>query len=46
MTKKWMIAIPVFAILAWAAGTQQDTKTVISSATKARPTALVYPARA
>ena len=28
MTKKWVIAIPVFAILAWAAGTQQDAKTV------------------
>ena len=35
MTKKWVIAIPVCAILAWAAGTQQDAKTVISSATKA-----------
>jgi glyoxylase-like metal-dependent hydrolase (beta-lactamase superfamily II) len=30
-----MIATPVFAILAWAAGTQQDAKTVISAATKA-----------
>jgi len=35
MTKNWVIAIPVFAILAWAAGTQQDAKTVISAATKA-----------
>ena len=35
MTKKWMLAIPAFAILAWAAGTQQDAKTVISGATKA-----------
>jgi glyoxylase-like metal-dependent hydrolase (beta-lactamase superfamily II) len=30
-----MVAIPLFAILAWAAGTPQDAKTVISSATKA-----------
>ena len=35
MNRKWMVAIPLFAILAWAAGTQQDAKTVISSATKA-----------
>jgi len=35
MNRKWIIAVPLFAILAWAAGTEQDAKTVISSATKA-----------
>ena len=35
MIKKWMVAVPLVAILAWAAGTQQDAKTVISSATAA-----------
>ena len=35
MNRKWMVTIPLFAILAWAAGTQQDAKTVIGSATKA-----------
>src|SRR5882724_8484769 len=35
MNRKWMVAIPLFAILAWAAGTEQDAKTVIGSATKA-----------
>ena len=35
MNRKWIVAVPLFAILAWAAGTQQDAKTVINSATKA-----------
>jgi glyoxylase-like metal-dependent hydrolase (beta-lactamase superfamily II) len=35
MTRKWMAVVPFFATLAWAAGTGQDAKTVISSATKA-----------
>ena len=35
MNRKWMLAVPLFAILAWAAGTEQDAKTVISGATKA-----------
>ena len=35
MIRKWMVAVPLFAILAWAAGTGQDAKTVISSATTA-----------
>ena len=35
MIRKWMVAVPFLAILAWAAGTQQDAKTVISSATTA-----------
>src|ERR1700681_2502802 len=33
--QKWIAVVPFFAILAWAAGTGQDAKTVISSATKA-----------
>jgi glyoxylase-like metal-dependent hydrolase (beta-lactamase superfamily II) len=32
MIGKWMVAVPLFAILAWAAATQQDAKTVIGSA--------------
>lgn len=35
MTKKCTAALPLFAMLAWAAGTQQDAKTIIASATKA-----------
>jgi hypothetical protein len=35
MNRKWIAAVPLFAILAWAAGTQQDAKIVISSASKA-----------
>ena len=35
MTKIWTLAIPALAIVAWAAGTQQDAKTVIGGATKA-----------
>jgi glyoxylase-like metal-dependent hydrolase (beta-lactamase superfamily II) len=35
MTRKYMVAVPLLALLTWAAGTQQDAKTVISSATKA-----------
>jgi len=35
MTKKFMLVVPLVAILAWAAGTQQDARTVISSATRA-----------
>jgi glyoxylase-like metal-dependent hydrolase (beta-lactamase superfamily II) len=35
MTTKWMAAVPLCAILAWAAGTPQDAKTVIGSATTA-----------
>ena len=35
MNRKWIVAVPLFAILAWAAGTGQDAKTVIGSATKA-----------
>ena len=35
MNRKWIVAVPLFAVLAWAAGTQQDAKTVISTATKA-----------
>ena len=35
MTKKLMLAVPLLAIWVWAAGTQQDAKTVISAATKA-----------
>jgi glyoxylase-like metal-dependent hydrolase (beta-lactamase superfamily II) len=35
MNRSWMIAIPIFAILAWSAGTEQDAKTVINAATKA-----------
>ena len=35
MNRKWMVAVSLCAILAWAAGTQQDAKTVISGATKA-----------
>jgi glyoxylase-like metal-dependent hydrolase (beta-lactamase superfamily II) len=35
MIGKWMVAFPLAAILAWAAGTQQDAKTVIGSATTA-----------
>src|SRR5882757_3756005 len=33
--QKWIAVVPFFAILVWAAGTQQDAKTVINSATKA-----------
>jgi glyoxylase-like metal-dependent hydrolase (beta-lactamase superfamily II) len=32
---KWMAGVPFLAILAWAAGTQQDAKTVIGAATSA-----------
>ena len=35
MTIKWMAGVPLLAILAWAAGTQQDAKTVIGAATSA-----------
>jgi len=35
MISKWMLSVLLFAILAWAAATQQDAKTVISSATTA-----------
>jgi glyoxylase-like metal-dependent hydrolase (beta-lactamase superfamily II) len=35
MIRKWTIAVPLLAILAWAAGTQQDAKTVIANATTA-----------
>jgi len=35
MTSKWMAAIPLIAVLAWAAGAQQDAKTVVSTATAA-----------
>src|SRR5580692_4329814 len=35
MTTKWMAGVPFLAILAWAAGTQQDAKTVIGAATSA-----------
>src|ERR1700730_3282023 len=35
MIQKWMAVVPLFAILSWGAGTQQDAKTVIASATKA-----------
>ncbi len=35
MLRKWMVSVPLLAILAWAAGTQQDAKTVISNATTA-----------
>jgi glyoxylase-like metal-dependent hydrolase (beta-lactamase superfamily II) len=35
MIRKRMLAIPLFAILAWATGTQQDAKTVIASDTTA-----------
>src|SRR5271170_4139612 len=35
MIRKWMVFVPLVAILAWAAGTQQDAKTVISNATTA-----------
>jgi glyoxylase-like metal-dependent hydrolase (beta-lactamase superfamily II) len=35
MIRKWTIAVPLLAILAWAAGTQQDAKTLIASATTA-----------
>jgi glyoxylase-like metal-dependent hydrolase (beta-lactamase superfamily II) len=35
MIRKWMFAIPLLAILAWATGTQQDAKTVIGNATTA-----------
>ncbi len=35
MITKWMVAVPLFAILTWASGTQQDAKTVIGSATAA-----------
>src|SRR5882724_10435541 len=35
MTRKWMVVVPFCAIVSWAAGTQQDAKTVIGGATKA-----------
>ena len=35
MIRKWMVALPLLAILAAAAGTAQDAKTVIGSATTA-----------
>src|SRR6478672_10684814 len=35
MIRKLIAVVPLFAILSWGAGTQQDAKTVISSATKA-----------
>jgi glyoxylase-like metal-dependent hydrolase (beta-lactamase superfamily II) len=35
MTSKWILSIPLLAVLAWAAGTSQDAKSVISSATTA-----------
>ena len=43
MNRKWIVAVPLFAILAWAAGTEQDAKTVISSATKPRPRSQLAP---
>jgi glyoxylase-like metal-dependent hydrolase (beta-lactamase superfamily II) len=35
MLRKWIAAIPLLATLAWAAGVQQDAKSVIQSATTA-----------
>jgi len=35
MTKRWIAAVPLFALVSWGAGSGQDAKTVISSATKA-----------
>jgi glyoxylase-like metal-dependent hydrolase (beta-lactamase superfamily II) len=35
MLRKWMFAVPLLAVLAWAAGTQPDAKIVISTATTA-----------
>lgn len=35
MIDKWVIAVPLFAVSLWAAGTPQDAKTVIASATTA-----------
>jgi glyoxylase-like metal-dependent hydrolase (beta-lactamase superfamily II) len=35
MTTKWMAGVPFLALALWAAGTQQDAKTVIGSATAA-----------
>jgi len=33
MIRKWMAAVPLVALFAWAAGTEQEAKTVIASAT-------------
>src|SRR3954469_6915469 len=35
MIRNWIAAVPLCAVLSWAAGSGQDAKTVISSATKA-----------